>query len=156
VGHFRPGRIGRQRDVLVALSQPDDRLDSSPTAVPSPDRGSGQASRSFADRTNSVGRNAAGTAEQPCSAQPLFSTVNASAQAGSFLFAQDWSSPIRDLLSDVRVRYGIKLSLAGLLALFLTQILRLPDDAWAILTVLVMMLSQYVGSAAVKAITRVL
>jgi len=82
--------------------------------------------------------------------------VNAIAQAGRFPFAQEWSWPIRNLLNDVRVRYGIKLGLAGLLALFLTQILRLPDDAWAILTVFVMMLSQYVGSAAVKAITRVL
>ena len=71
--------------------------------------------------------------------------MNAIAQAGSFSFTRDWSWPIRNLLSDVRVRYGIKLGLAGLLALFLTQILRLPDDAWAILTVFVMMLSQVRG-----------
>jgi p-hydroxybenzoic acid efflux pump subunit AaeB len=81
--------------------------------------------------------------------------VSAIAQAGSFPFAQSSSWPIRALFSDVRVRYGIKLGLAGLLALCLTQLLPLPHDSWAILTVLVVMLSQYVGTAAVKAIMRV-
>ena len=81
--------------------------------------------------------------------------MSAIAQAGSFPFAQSSSWPIRDLFSDVRVRHGIKLGLAGLLALCLTQLLPLPHDSWAILTVLVIMLSQYVGTAAVKAIMRV-
>jgi uncharacterized membrane protein YccC len=81
--------------------------------------------------------------------------VSAFAQASSFPFAQSWSWPIRDLFSGVRVRYGIKLGLAGLLALCLTQLLPLPHDSWAILTILVIMLSQYVGTAAVKAIMRV-
>jgi uncharacterized membrane protein YccC len=47
------------------------------------------------------------------------------------------------------------MGLAGVLSLFLTQVLRLPHDNWAILTVLVMMSGQYVGSIAVKAILRV-
>lgn len=81
--------------------------------------------------------------------------MSAIAQASRIPFAQSWSWPIRDVFSDVRVRYGIKLGLAGLLALCLTQLLPLPHDSWAILTVLVMMLSQYVGAAAVKAIMRV-
>ena len=42
-----------------------------------------------------------------------------------------------------------------MLALCLTQLLPLPHDSWAILSVLVVMLSQYVGAAAVKAIMRV-
>jgi hypothetical protein len=39
-------------------------------------------------------------------------------------------------VGDLRLRYGIKMGLAGLLALFCTQVLRLPHDNWAILTVL--------------------
>jgi uncharacterized membrane protein YccC len=67
-----------------------------------------------------------------------------------------WHWPLREILGDLRVRYGIKLSLAGLLALFSTQVLRLQHSSWATLTVLVMMSSTYVGSIAVKAIMRVL
>jgi hypothetical protein len=48
------------------------------------------------------------------------------------------------------------MGLAGLLALFCTQVLRLPHDNWAILTVLVLMSSQFVGSITVKAIMRVI
>jgi uncharacterized membrane protein YccC len=81
--------------------------------------------------------------------------VSAIAQASSVPLAKSWSWPVRDLLKDLRVRHGIKLGLAGLLALCLTQLLPLPHASWAILTVLVMMLSQYVGAAAVKAIMRV-
>ena len=39
----------------------------------------------------------------------------------------------QDPFGDLRVRYGIKMGLAGLLALFCTQVLRLPRDNWAIL-----------------------
>lgn len=48
------------------------------------------------------------------------------------------------------------MALAGILALFSTEALRLPHDNWAILTVLVMMTAQYVGSTAVRAILRVI
>ena len=67
-----------------------------------------------------------------------------------------WHWPLEELFRDLRVRYGIKMGLAGTLALFSTQALRLPHDNWAILTVLVMMTAQYVGSTAVRAIMRVL
>ena len=60
------------------------------------------------------------------------------------------------MLRDLRVRQGIKLGLAGILALYATEVLRLPHDNWAILTVLVLMNAQYVGSIAVRAIMRVL
>src|ERR1700693_830360 len=60
------------------------------------------------------------------------------------------------MTGDVRVRHGIKMGLAGLLALFCTQVLRLPNDNWAILTVLVLMSAQFVGSITVKAIMRVI
>jgi uncharacterized membrane protein YccC len=70
-------------------------------------------------------------------------------------FSRRWHWPLVGLFRDLRVRYGIKIGLAGILALYLTQVLRLPHDNWAILTVLVMMTGQYVGSIAVKAILRV-
>jgi p-hydroxybenzoic acid efflux pump subunit AaeB len=60
----------------------------------------------------------------------------------------------QDLFGDLRVRHGIKLGLAGLLALFWAQVLRLPDANWAILTVLVLMNGQYVGAFAFKAMMR--
>src|SRR5271169_1727833 len=62
----------------------------------------------------------------------------------------------QDPFGDLRVRYGIKMGLAGLLALFCAQVLRLPHDNWAILTVLVLMNAQFVGSITVKAIMRVI
>ena len=82
--------------------------------------------------------------------------MSAIAQTTSVPLARSWNWPVRDLLRDLRVRHGVKLGLAGLLALCLTQLLPLPHASWAILTVLVMMLSQYVGAAAVKAIMRVM
>jgi len=62
----------------------------------------------------------------------------------------------QDLFADLRVRYGIKMGLAGLLALFCAQVLRLPHDNWAILTVVVLMSARFVGSIAVKAMMRVI
>jgi uncharacterized membrane protein YccC len=56
--------------------------------------------------------------------------------------------------SDPRVRYGIKLSLASLLSLYVALVLRLEHSNWAVLTVLVMMNSHYVGSTALKAMLR--
>jgi len=64
-----------------------------------------------------------------------------------------WAAPA--LFGDLRVRYGIKMGLAGVLALFCTQLLRLPNDNWAILTVLVLMSAQFVGAVAFKALMRV-
>ena len=69
--------------------------------------------------------------------------------------ARVWSWAAQALFGDLRVRYGIKIGLAGVLALFCTQLLRLPNDNWAILTVLVMMSAQFVGSIAFKGIMRV-
>jgi uncharacterized membrane protein YccC len=70
--------------------------------------------------------------------------------------AQRWIWPRQDLFGDLRVQYGFKMGLAGLLALFGTQVLRLPHDNWATLTVLVLMGARYVGSITVKAIMRVI
>ena len=67
-----------------------------------------------------------------------------------------WHWPLQSAFEDLRIRYGIKVGLAALLALFASQELRLPHTSWAVLTVLVMMSSQYVGSIAVKAIMRLI
>ena len=55
-----------------------------------------------------------------------------------------WHWMPQDPFGDLRIRYGIKMGLAGLLALFCTQVLRLPHGNWAILTVLVLMSAQFV------------
>ena len=67
-----------------------------------------------------------------------------------------WHWMPQNPFGDLRLRYGIKMGLAGLLALYCTQLLRLPHDNWAILTVLVLMSAQFVGSITVKAIMRVI
>lgn len=61
----------------------------------------------------------------------------------------------QDLFGDLRVRHGFKLGLSGLLALLCTQVLRVPDDYWAILTVMVLMSAQFVGAFAFKATMRI-
>src|SRR5215471_1016243 len=63
-------------------------------------------------------------------------------------------SPFSDIFSDLRVRYGIKLSLASLLSLYVALALRLEHPNWAVLTALVMMNSHFVGSTALKAMLR--
>ena len=65
------------------------------------------------------------------------------------------SWPLQSLLGDLRVQYGTKVGLAGLMALFCANVLRLEHATWSILTVVVMMNSQYVGSITVKVILRV-
>ncbi|HZC36917.1 MAG TPA: FUSC family protein, partial [Chthoniobacterales bacterium] len=69
---------------------------------------------------------------------------------------QRWIWTRQDFFGDLRIQYGFKMGLAGLLALFGTQLLRLPHDNWATLTVLVLMGARYVGSVTVKAIMRVI
>ena len=62
--------------------------------------------------------------------------------------------PFPDIFADLRVRYGIKLGLAGLLSLYVALVIRLEHPNWAVLTALVMMNSHYVGSTSLKAILR--
>jgi len=62
--------------------------------------------------------------------------------------------PLSDIFSDLRVRYGIKLSLASLLSFYVALVIRLEHPNWAVLTALVMMNSHFVGSTALKAMLR--
>jgi uncharacterized membrane protein YccC len=77
--------------------------------------------------------------------------ANTQALTGATFF--NW--PFLKAFADLRVRYGIKLGLAGVISLYMTQILRLEHANWAILSALVMMNSHYVGATAIKAILRV-
>jgi uncharacterized protein YacL len=54
------------------------------------------------------------------------------------------------------VRYGIKMGLAVLLALWIAQLYRLQYPNWSVLAVLVLMNAQYVGATANKALMRAL
>jgi uncharacterized membrane protein YccC len=63
--------------------------------------------------------------------------------------------PLEGLFRDLRVRYGIKMGLAGMLALYSALILRLEHPNWSVLTVVVMMSSQHVGAISIKVIMRV-
>jgi uncharacterized membrane protein YccC len=78
-----------------------------------------------------------------------------SAKTDAIPLDRKWHWPLQDFFGDRAVRNGIKTGLAGLSALLVTQLLRLPHDSWAILTVLVMTTSQFVGSMALKAVMRV-
>jgi uncharacterized membrane protein YccC len=69
--------------------------------------------------------------------------------------AKKWHWPLLGAPADLRIRYGIKLGLAALLALYCALLLRLEHPSWAVLTALVLMGSHYVGSIAVKTIMRV-
>ena len=79
--------------------------------------------------------------------------MTARAEAPTVPTRFEW--PLQSLYRDLRVRYGIKVGLAALLALYCSLVLRLEHPNWSILTVVVMMSSQFVGSITVKAILRV-
>ena len=64
----------------------------------------------------------------------------------------------RDLASvfaDPKTLFGIKLALAGLLAVYLSQLIRLGHASWALFTVLVLAPAQYVGAIAQRSVARV-
>lgn len=63
---------------------------------------------------------------------------------------------IRTVFRDPAIRYGIKFGLAGILAVFIALTLRLQEPTWALFTVFVLMIAQYVGAIAEKSIFRVL
>ncbi|HEX4200812.1 MAG TPA: FUSC family protein, partial [Chthoniobacterales bacterium] len=59
------------------------------------------------------------------------------------------------VLADPKALFGIKLGLAGLLSVYLSQLLRLGHANWALLTVLVLAPAQYVGAIAQRSMARV-
>jgi len=63
---------------------------------------------------------------------------------------------IRTVFRDPAIRYGIKFGLAGILAVFIALFLRLEEPTWALFTVFVLMIAQYVGAIAEKSLFRII
>jgi uncharacterized membrane protein YccC len=59
------------------------------------------------------------------------------------------------VLADPKTLFGIKLGLAGVLSVYLSQVIRLGHANWALFTVLVLAPAQYVGAIAQRSIARV-
>ena len=59
------------------------------------------------------------------------------------------------VFADPKTMFGIKLGLAGMLALYISLLIRLDHANWAIFTVLVLAPAQYVGAIAQRSIARV-
>jgi len=66
-----------------------------------------------------------------------------------------WSG-VSGMFADGAVRYGIKFGLAGMLAVFVALVIRLPEPTWALFTVFVLMIAQYVGAIAEKSVFRII
>lgn len=63
---------------------------------------------------------------------------------------------LRTFLADPAIRYGIKFGLAGMLAVLVALIGKLEMPTWALFTVFVLMIAQYVGAIAEKSIFRLI
>jgi uncharacterized membrane protein YccC len=59
------------------------------------------------------------------------------------------------VFADPKTLFGIKLGLAGLLSVYLSQLIRLGHANWALFTVLVLAPAQYVGAIAQRSVERV-
>ena len=59
------------------------------------------------------------------------------------------------VFADPKTIFGIKLGLAGILALYISRLIRLEHANWALFTVLVLAPAQYVGAIAQRSIARV-
>lgn len=70
--------------------------------------------------------------------------------------ARPAANPLMAFFKDPAVRFGIKYGLAGTLAFCVSLSLRLEVPAWSLLTVMVLMLAQYVGAVAEKSFFRLI
>jgi uncharacterized membrane protein YccC len=59
------------------------------------------------------------------------------------------------VFADPKTLFGIKLGLAGLLSVYVSQVIRLGHANWALITVLVLAPVQYVGAIAQRSVARV-
>jgi uncharacterized membrane protein YccC len=67
-----------------------------------------------------------------------------------------WLRRAGRLVNGETVRFGIKFGLAGVLALYLALLTRIPEPTWALFTVFVLMVAQYVGAMAEKSVLRLI
>lgn len=63
---------------------------------------------------------------------------------------------LRAVFSDPAFRYALKFGLAGVLAVYLALLIRLEMPTWALFTVFVLMIAQFVGAIAEKSIFRII
>jgi uncharacterized membrane protein YccC len=85
-------------------------------------------------------------------ASPAKMTSTAPSRAGSATL----SGLFRKIFGGVAVRHGIKFAMAGVLSVYLALLLRLPEPTWALMTVFVIMIAQFVGAVAEKSVMRVI
>ena len=64
--------------------------------------------------------------------------------------------PLGEVFGDMAFRYGLKFGLAGVLAVYISLLARLDKPGWALFTVFVLMVAQYVGAIAEKSIFRLI
>jgi p-hydroxybenzoic acid efflux pump subunit AaeB len=67
-----------------------------------------------------------------------------------------WREGAKEIFGNLAVRHGIKFGIAGLLSLLLALLLKLPEPTWALITVFVVMLAQFVGAVGEKSVMRVI
>jgi len=63
---------------------------------------------------------------------------------------------IRTVFTDPAFRYGLKFGLAGVLAVCIALVLRLEEPTWALFTIFVLMIAQFVGAIAEKSFFRII
>ncbi len=66
-----------------------------------------------------------------------------------------WRARVHEIFGNLAVRHGIKMGIAGVLSVFVALLIRLPQPTWALTTVFVIMLAQFVGAVAEKSLMRV-
>ena len=67
----------------------------------------------------------------------------------------DAARNVGTVFADPKAIFGIKLGLAGILAVYISQLIRLDHANWALFTVLVLAPAQYVGAIAQRSIALV-
>lgn len=76
--------------------------------------------------------------------------------AGIFPAGGLFPEPVRRAFDDPAFRYGLKFGLAGVTAVFISLWIRLDEPGWALFTVFVLMIAQYVGAIAEKSVFRLI
>jgi uncharacterized membrane protein YccC len=98
-----------------------------------------------------------GSQNQPSAPKPTIITVSTAADSyprrlpGLWDVVQNFGA----VFADPKTLFGIRLGLAGLLSVYLSQLIRLGHANWAIFTVLVLAPAQYVGAIAQRSLARV-
>jgi uncharacterized membrane protein YccC len=82
-------------------------------------------------------------------------SVTAKSYSPPWVVVRSLAQELVSVVADPKTVFGIKVALAGLLAVYLSQLIRLGHASWALFTVLVLAPAQYVGAIAQRSIARV-